>query len=81
MKNKMSDLRNTLFEMVERINDDDLTDDELSEQLQKAKAITGLAKEITATVNLELETAKFVCEEFGMSEKPQGLFELVGDAE
>ena len=37
MNNKLIDLNNLLFEQLERINDDDLSDDELEKQLKKSE--------------------------------------------
>ena len=39
MKNTLSDLNNILFEQLERLNDDDLTEDQLELQLKKTDQI------------------------------------------
>ncbi|BCL59955.1 hypothetical protein DGMP_06480 [Desulfomarina profundi] len=62
MKNKITDLNNHLFEQIERLNDDDLTGDKLSEEIARGKAISGIAKDITANAKLELEARKIAWE-------------------
>ena len=37
MKNKLSDLNNHLFEAMERLNNEDLTDEELEKEINEAK--------------------------------------------
>ena len=39
MQNKISDLNNILFESIERLNDDELTDEELDKEIKKSEAI------------------------------------------
>lgn len=53
-KNKLDDLNDHLFLALERINDDDLDNDELTKEIQRAKAVTGVASQIIANGNLAL---------------------------
>lgn len=62
MKNSLSDLNNHLFEQMERLNDDDLKGDKLSEEIERGKAMSGIAKDITANAKLELEARKSLWE-------------------
>jgi len=55
MKNKLSDLNDHLFEQLERLNDEDLTSDKLSEELNRAKAITDVAEKIIDNGSLLLK--------------------------
>jgi hypothetical protein len=49
MKNMLPDLQNHLFEMIEKLNDDDLKGEELDEEIKRALAINEVAK--TAVAN------------------------------
>ena len=54
MKNKLSDLNNHLFAELERLSDEDTKGDALKEEVERAKAITSVAKEIINGANLAL---------------------------
>ena len=58
----MTDLHNHLFEQLERLNDDDLTDDQLQKEIQRTKAMTMIASNMINNTNIALETAKFATE-------------------
>lgn len=60
MKNKLIDLNNHLFEQMERLNDDDLTDDQLEKEVKRARAMEGLAANIIDNAKLALESQKFI---------------------
>lgn len=55
MKNKLTDLNNHLFAALERLNDESIKGDKLSEEIDRSKAITGVAREIIANGKLVLE--------------------------
>lgn len=59
MKNTLGDLNNHLFEQLERLNDPDLTGDELKKEMDRAKAVTGLASQIIANGQLVLKAKQF----------------------
>ena len=46
MKNTITDLNNYLFESIERLNDDSLTDEELDREIRRSDAIQKVAKNI-----------------------------------
>lgn len=46
MKNKPIDLNNHLFMAIERLNDEDIKGDELKEEIERGRAISGLAKQV-----------------------------------
>lgn len=53
----MNGLNAVLFEMIDRVNDDDLTGQELEEQLKKAKTVAALSGAIAKNVDLSLKAA------------------------
>lgn len=46
MKNTLSDLNNYLFEQLERLNDDSLTDEQLEMQLKKTDCMVKVSEKI-----------------------------------
>ena len=61
-RNSMTDLTNHLFEQLERLNDEELSDEELAKECNRAKAMEGIAKTIIDNRKLALDTAKFLDE-------------------
>jgi len=57
MKNKLTDLNNHLFAQLERLGDEDLNGDQLTEEISRAKAVTGIASQIIANGTLVLKAA------------------------
>ncbi len=55
MKNKLMDLNNHLFEQLERLNDDDLTGDDLDREIKRAQAINAYAAQIVNNAALALK--------------------------
>lgn len=58
MKNNLIDLNNHLFEQMERLNDDELTDDQLHKEIERSKAMTNIATKIIDNAHLGLEAEK-----------------------
>lgn len=54
-ENKLVDLNNHLFAELERLSDEDLQGDELTAEIDRAKAITGVASQIIANGTLALK--------------------------
>ena len=52
MKNTLADLNNILFEQLERLSDDNLTDEELEKQLKKTDQIVKVSEKIIANGEL-----------------------------
>ncbi|MDR1507860.1 MAG: hypothetical protein LBI67_12235 [Treponema sp.] len=67
MKNKLSDLNNHLFEVIERLNDDDLQGEKLREEIGRAHAISIAASKIIDGGKLMLDAAKAADELPGIS--------------
>lgn len=60
MKNTLGDLNNHLFAQLERLGDEDLKGEKLEEEINRSKAVTGIAKNIIETGSLVLEGQKFM---------------------
>jgi len=54
MKNKIEDLRNHLFAQLERLGDDDLKGDALTQEVARANAIQGVAAQIISSARVEV---------------------------
>lgn len=46
MKNTLNDLNNYLFEAIERLNDDDLSEEQLDKEIKRSEAVQKVAKTI-----------------------------------
>lgn len=57
--NKLSDLNNHLFAQLERLGDEDLTEEQLTKEMSRAKSINGIAKNIIDNAKVTLEGAQF----------------------
>lgn len=58
MKNTLEDLNNHLFAELERLSDEELKGDNLREEIDRAKAVTGVASKIIENGNLVLDAKK-----------------------
>lgn len=58
MKNKISDLRNYMFEALERLSDDSLTADELEREIKRAAAVSEVGKVIVDSAKTEVTFLK-----------------------
>ena len=62
MKNTLADLNNHLFEQMERLNDDDLNNEELDKEIKRAKAMTDVSSQIIENAALGLSAEKLRAE-------------------
>ena len=81
MKNKLTDLNNHLFAQLERLNDEDLTPEQMSAEISRAKAITGLASQIIANGTLVLKAVEIEQEYFGDRKTSTIPKLLIGDSD
>ncbi|PKM70120.1 MAG: hypothetical protein CVU86_07105 [Firmicutes bacterium HGW-Firmicutes-11] len=58
MRNKLTDLNNYLFEQLERLNDDDLTPEELEKEIRRSNAVTKIGQVVINNANILLEAKK-----------------------
>ena len=59
-KNKMTDLNNHLFSQLERLNDDELKGEQLTEEIARAKAMSNISSQIVNSARLQLEVVKLI---------------------
>ena len=59
MKNTLIDLNNHLFAQLERLSDEELKGEALSEEIDRAKSISVIAKTIIDNGSLVLDAKKF----------------------
>lgn len=82
MKNSLSDLKNYLFEQIERVNDDNLTDEELDKEIKRSKAVTEASRTIVEIAKTQLDAFRYATEEPGIETNPAAVGDLLllGDA-
>lgn len=68
MKNTLNDLNNYLFEQIERLNDDSLTDDQLELEIKKTDSIVKVSEKIIQNGELAFKTMKHM-DEYGYGSK------------
>ena len=62
MKNNLTDLNNYLFESLERLLDDDMTEEEMQKEIKRSEAVTSVAAVIIHNGELALKAAKYAAE-------------------
>lgn len=77
MQNTMSDLKNYLFEQIERVNDDELDDEGLEKAIKRSKAITESAKTIVEIHKTQLDALKYATEELGLEVAPESARQML----
>ena len=77
MRNKLTDLNNYLFEQLERLNDDDLSEEEFKREIARSKAVTDVSNAIINNANIALKGAKFL-EEQGYNINNNDAIKLLG---
>lgn len=56
-KNKLEDLNNHLFAELERLGDEELKGSDLQEEIQRANAVSSVAKNVVDNADLALKAA------------------------
>lgn len=68
MKNTLTDLNNYLFEALERLNDDELSEEQLDKEIKRSEAVQKMAKTIIENGALALSAKKHL-DEYGQGDK------------
>lgn len=64
MKNTLGDLNNHLFAQLEKLSDEDLSEEELDKEIQRSEAMTKIADQIIKNGDLQLKAMKHM-DEYG----------------
>ena len=62
MKNKLPDLNNHLFAQLERLSDEDLTPEQIEQEVKRTDAIVAVSDQIVANANLQLKAVKIIAD-------------------
>ena len=77
-RNGMNDLRDHLFAALERLNDDELTPEQLATEVEKAQAISNLSNSVINSAKAEVFN-KYFMKATGMIATTSNLFKGVND--
>lgn len=55
MKNKLTDLNNHLFAQLERLSDEELTPEQIAQEVSRTDAIIGVSEQIVRNADLQLK--------------------------
>lgn len=69
MNNKLTDLNNHLFAQMERLSDEDMSEEQLRHEIERAKAITAISSQIIQNGALVLKAEKFKTERIDYDSK------------
>lgn len=78
MQNKLTDLNNHLFEQLERLMDDDLTEEGLTKEIKRSKAVSDIAGKIIENADVQLRAIKHADEYGYTNSKTRVMPELLG---
>ncbi len=79
MKNKLIDLNNLLFEALERLNEEDLTEDKLKVEVVRSKAMSDVASTIIDNARLALKGQMAIND--GLIKRSPKMLGIVGPGE
>jgi hypothetical protein len=60
MKNKITDLNNHLFAQIERLSDEDITEEQLEREIKRTDAIVDVSEQIINNASLALKATELV---------------------
>ena len=61
-KNRLSDLNDHLFAQLERLADEDMTAEQIEQEVKRTEAIVAVSDQITGNAELQLKAAKLFAE-------------------
>ena len=71
-KNKLNDLNNHLFAQLERLNDEELTGDQVKIEVSRAKAISGVASQVIKSAKVTIDAMRLVANgDYTVNELPE----------
>lgn len=79
MKNKLIDLNNHLFAQMERLGDEDLSAEKLTDEINRSHAMTSISNQIVNNASLALKANKFQ-QEYGNNQKLPAMIESDSNA-
>jgi len=74
-RNKINDLRDHLFSALERVDNDELTMEELNKEIEKAQAVAQIGSVIIQSAKIEIDYLKAT----GMIESSSELFKGINE--
>lgn len=74
MKNTLADLNDYLFETLERLLDDDMTEEQMQREITRSQAVTSVAETVIHNGELALKTMRHMNEMgYGVGERDGSL--------
>lgn len=75
MRNKITDLNNHLFAQLERLSEEDLTDEQLNKEIARSKAMTSVADSLIESAKVTVDAMKIMQRDGAdVSKIGQGIF-------
>ena len=72
MKNKIDDLRNHLFAQLERLGDESIKGEKLTEEIRRARAVSEVSAQVVDSARAENERLKITQRQSGTDFLPVG---------
>ena len=70
MKNKLTDLNNHLFAQLERLSEEEISEEDLAKEIERTKVVTAVSKQIIDNGRLILDGQKAIQDDGGMIQLP-----------